>query len=190
MNYYQLLVTDPSKESDLHILLQVPTSSSSYELYDAIRQACQYEEDMIGSLLLCDSEGHPYLTLLSDDLFLDEFSSQKQKLMKDCTVEELMNSIHEKELHLLFIYDFFQEKGFEITCIDTLVENNAQQQGIISVVKGTPPKIQDNRDMAILSMNEFEGDPFIEENGERDFEDYTDDDVFEDDIFIDEDMDY
>lgn len=167
MIYRFLLLSGENEEFSREVEMQ--SEQTFLQFHDAIRNNCKYRADEMASFYLCndDWEKEGEITMFAFD---DDASGN---LTMD---QPLSKVIKEKKQKLIYIFDFYNERGFFVELIAIHNESEGKIYPIWAHSAGTPP---DQFMDLTMDKDEFEDEYDLEDDFDPEDSDYEADEFGE-----------
>lgn len=170
---YVFKITSEEKE-DFVIEVKIKSDQTFLKLHNVIQDCVGYDASQIASFYTKSIEG-----LREKEVALFEMSSEEEELdvmVMDVTM--IREVVNENTKELMYVYDFFSDRYFNLELISTEEEDSSVSYPSCSLVKGNAPK-----QIMIDEMDMFQDKSKAFESKDRDlYSDILDEDDEEDDV--------
>ena len=155
--------------------VEIRANQTFLDFHNAIQDAVGYDKSQMASFFITDEKwGKGQEITLFDMGNMDE----SERFEMDKTI--LSDQLKEKGQRLLYVFDFFSERGFFIELVMTMNRNPEEDFPLVVWAKGTAPEQIVLGDMSVDLPNNDDlddelGDTFGSEISLDDFDDFSED---------------
>ncbi len=119
--------------------LKIDSDATFLDLNQAILESCGYPDDQMTSFYLCDEEWERGLQITREDMGVGS-ADEDIYVMEETKLSEL---IEDKEQHLEFVFDPFEERSFFIDVKEIIPGETLKHYAIIRAKGEAPQQIKD-----------------------------------------------